>query len=241
MHCKICGALPKALARRTWRPSGTAGAVVGTAAAPCYHSQDMATGNPPSALLSIPFGDAAPDDAALLARVAAGSREALADLYQRHAPVLLGLGMRLLSHRRDAEDTLHDVFLEAWRCAADYKPDRAPVRAWLMLRMRSRCLDRLRSADRRRGVSMDGTEDMEPAAAPEANPERMAVRAALDGLPSEQKRVLAMAYYQGCSAREIAERDGIPVGTVKSRTAAGLAKLRTVLMDSLEDTQEKEP
>ncbi|MEW5849935.1 MAG: sigma-70 family RNA polymerase sigma factor [Myxococcota bacterium] len=172
---------------------------------------------------------AAADDVALVAEVARGSREALAALYDRHAGVLLGLGQRMLGDRREAEDTLHDVFLEVWRAAADYDPNRAPVRAWLILRMRSRALDRLRSAERRRAVSMGGAEGWEESTRPTASVERVAIQRAMAALPAEQRRVLALGFYEGLSASEIAKREDLPIGTVKSRTAAGLSKLRAAL------------
>src|SRR5262245_29250764 len=82
------------------------------------------------------------DDERLIARAVGGSRDALAELYDRHAPLLLGLGARILGDRGLAEDVLHDVFLEAWHHAREYDPARGTVRAWLVTRMRSRSLDR---------------------------------------------------------------------------------------------------
>ena len=79
------------------------------------------------------------DDASLMQAVAAGDRAALATLYDRHAPILLALGSRIVPDRAEVEDVLHDVFLEAWRRAHRYDPRRASVRTWLAVRMRSRC------------------------------------------------------------------------------------------------------
>src|SRR5436190_20568735 len=82
------------------------------------------------------------DGARLVSAVVGGDRAALAGLYDRHAPILLALGARILGDRALAEDVLHDVFLEAWHHAAEFDGGRGTVRAWLITRMRSRCLDR---------------------------------------------------------------------------------------------------
>src|SRR5215475_8033782 len=81
------------------------------------------------------------DDVELVAAMAAGDRRALATLYERHCALLLGLAMRIVREKREAEDLLHDVFLEAWRTASDFDPKRGRVRTWLAIRMRSRALD----------------------------------------------------------------------------------------------------
>src|ERR1051325_6352773 len=85
-------------------------------------------------------------DEVLVAAMAAGDRAALATLYERHASLLLGLALRIVRERREAEDLLHDVFLEAWRAAKDFDPKRGKVRTWLAVRMRSRALDHQKSA-----------------------------------------------------------------------------------------------
>src|SRR5215207_4970336 len=85
-------------------------------------------------------------DAALVAAMARGDRDALSQLYERHSGLLLGLAMRIVRDRREAEDLLHDVFLEAWRSAKDFDPKRGRARTWLAIRMRSRALDLQKSA-----------------------------------------------------------------------------------------------
>src|SRR6476620_1576645 len=86
------------------------------------------------------------DDVRLVAAMANGDRGALAELYERHAGVLLAVGLRIVRERREAEDLLHDVLLEAWRHAKDFDPKRGRVRTWLAIRMRSRALDLQKSA-----------------------------------------------------------------------------------------------
>src|SRR5215470_9339159 len=102
-----------------------------------------------------------PDDAedeVLVAAMVAGDRAALATLYERHAPALLGLALRIVHERREAEDLLHDVFLEAWRTARDFDPKRGRARTWLAIRMRSRCLDHQKSARVSRNAGDAGLE-----------------------------------------------------------------------------------
>ncbi|HEY4059557.1 MAG TPA: sigma-70 family RNA polymerase sigma factor [Kofleriaceae bacterium] len=175
--------------------------------------------------MAVPADDAELD-AALVARMAAGDQKALSELYDRHSGILLGLAIRIVRERRDAEDLLHDVFLEAWRSAKDFDPKRGRVRTWLAIRMRSRALDLKKSARVSRNAGDAGLETMvddKPASSPDHN----AVRAALLALGPEQRKVLELAYFEGLSCSEIAERVAIPVGTVKSRIAAGLDRLRS--------------
>src|SRR5687767_7645752 len=94
---------------------------------------------------AVPDGET---DSGLVASMARGDRAALGMLYERHASRLLALLLRILGDRAEAEDLLHDVFLEAWRHAADYSTARGTVSAWLVLRARSRAIDRRRSAPR---------------------------------------------------------------------------------------------
>jgi RNA polymerase sigma-70 factor (ECF subfamily) len=170
---------------------------------------------------------AAQRDAELVAAIAAGDRKALAALYQRFAPSLMAVGQRILGDRREAEDLLHDVFLEVWRQAGQFDRARGTVRAWLLMRMRSRSLDRRKSAGFSRVVSLEERQEEVRATGDDAlAPDRSALRRALADLPEEQRLVLELGYFEGLSSTEIAARIAAPVGTVKSRVAAALAKLR---------------
>jgi RNA polymerase sigma-70 factor (ECF subfamily) len=170
-------------------------------------------------------------DAALVAAIAGGDRKALAALYQRFAPSLMAVGLRVLGDRREAEDLLHDVFLEVWRQAAQFDPARGTVRTWLVMRMRSRSLDRRKSAGFSRMVSIEEQKDevREPREDDTLAPDRQALRRALAALPEEQRTVLELGYFEGLSSTEIAARLSLAVGTVKSRVAAALGKLRSGL------------
>lgn len=168
-----------------------------------------------------------------MARLARGDQRALSALYDRYGSMMLAVGVRVLKDRRAAEDLLHDVFLEAWRQAKTYDPERGTVRGWLLMRMRSRALDRVRSAGRSKVVlSEEPTPPDAPANTPDpsAAPDRRRVREALTTLPAEQRAVLELAYFEGYSSSEIASRLDIPIGTVKSRVARGVAHLRKSLV-----------
>lgn len=174
----------------------------------------------------------APDDRALVALVAGGDQTALATLYDRFAPTMLAVGQRILGSAREAEDLVHDVFLEAWLRASYYDPARGSVRTWLMLRLRSRALDRRRSAQRDRAVGLD--ELRLPAASSGSEGEGLdarRVQAMLAGLPSDQRSVLELSYFAGRSCSEIAADLNIPIGTVKSRMSRALTHLRDALSE----------
>lgn len=171
-------------------------------------------------------------DAALVTALANGDRAALGELYERYSSLLLAVGVQRLGDRRDAEEVLHDVFVEAWRNADAYDPSRGTVRAWLVTRMHSRALDRRRSPAFARRAPYDDAraERISIDDDPSLVVDRGRVQAALDALPGEQRQVVELSYYAGLSSSEIAEREAVPVGTVKSRTAAALGKLRSGLL-----------
>jgi RNA polymerase sigma-70 factor (ECF subfamily) len=174
-------------------------------------------------------------DVTLISGAAGGDRDCLAALYDRYAPALLAIGRRILGDRREAEDLLHDVFIEVWRQAGDYDESRGSVRGWLLMRMRSRALDRRKSAAISKRADLpapDAVVDAHGAQGgedPTLGPDRQAVRRALEQLPAEQRQVLELGYFEGLSSSEIAERVRAPIGTVKSRVAAALTKLRAAV------------
>ena len=134
--------------------------------------------------------------------------------------------MRVLRDRREAEDLLHDVLLEVWRQAGDYDRNRGTLRTWLSIRMRSRAIDRRKSPRYSRSVSLENRDEGTASDDPSRAPDIAAVRRALTTLSDEQRVVIELGYFSGLSSSEIAKRVDIPVGTVKSRVAAALAKLR---------------
>lgn len=174
------------------------------------------------------------EDVDLVIALARGQREALGDLYDRHSGAMLGLGLKLLRDRGEAEEILHDVFLEAWQRAGDFDPSRGSVRAWLMLRMRSRSLDRIKSHGRSRTLAVgDDLERVVGSAPSEAGiaTDAMRVPGALAALPPDQRAVLELGYFGGLTCAEMSEQLGVPIGTVKSRVHAAMKKLRAVFSD----------
>lgn len=170
------------------------------------------------------------DDVSVIREAARGEIKALATLYDRYAGLLLSMAHRMLGDKTVAEDLVQDVFMEAWRRAHAFDPSRGSVRTWLLVRLRSRALDRLRSAQHRREVAVDEPRDVVVAGEdPELSPDRALVRQALSQLPEDQRLVIELSYFQGLSSSEIAEQMGSPIGTVKSRTAAALGKLRAAM------------
>ncbi len=169
-------------------------------------------------------------DRELITSITAGNRNAFAALYDRYAAQMLALALRILQSRGDAEDLLHDVFLEVWRQAKNYDPTRGAVRTWLLLRVRSRAIDRLRTLAKARNHAMaesfnesDSTSEMDH---PNHASDRHHARQALKGLSEVQRIVVELSYFEGLTCTEIARRCGIPVGTVKSRLFAAMKKLR---------------
>lgn len=140
---------------------------------------------------------------------------------------------RLLGSAVEAEDLVHDVFLEAWRHAAEYDAQRASVRAWLLVRTRSRALDRRKSAGVARTVAVADLAERAAGAPSDASlaPDHARMRRELQALPEEQQRVILLGYFEGLSSSEIATRLGIPIGTVKSRVAAAMSRLRSALSE----------
>jgi RNA polymerase sigma-70 factor (ECF subfamily) len=174
-------------------------------------------------------------DEALVRAIANGDTRALSALYDRHAPLMLGLARRIVGGKPEAEDIVHDVFVEAWRRAADYDESRGSVKAWLLLRTRSRAIDFRKSAGVARTVPTGDSAWLASLADPRADdseaPDRARVRRVLAQLNVEQREVLVLGYFEGLSSSEIASKIGIPIGTVKSRVAAALSALRQALAD----------
>lgn len=180
-------------------------------------------------------------DVHLLRKIAAGCGESLAAFYDRHASIVLGLLCRMLGDRSAAEEVLQEVFLQVWREARRYDPDRSSPRGWLLLLARSRALDRHRgTAARRRREDESARTDATRAVAPlgtrrlEHDESRRRIGAALGRLPAEQRRVIELAFYEDLTQTQIAERLGAPLGTVKSRALLGMRKLREMLWEGEE-------
>lgn len=171
---------------------------------------------------------------ALVERMGRGDRDALEQLFRSFSPRLLALGLRILGNPADAEEVLHEVFLEAFRRARAYDASRGSVRAWFAVRMRSRCLDRVKSNRRSPVVSRDDEHaflgdpnEMDPARSVDHGKMARALRL----LSPEQREVLFLGYFEGLSSSEMAEALELPLGTVKSRVRQALTRLREILSD----------
>lgn len=182
--------------------------------------------------MSEPTAPGEDSDPTLVSRMARGDRAALSELYARHAPRLLAITAGILRDRAEAEDVLHDVFLEAWKSAASYTEERGTVSAWLSLRARSRAIDRRRAPAHARAVSLEASGralEVDPSLEPGRMGDHERLARALSALSAEEQEVIVLGYFEGLSSSEIAERLHKPVGTVKSRTRSALGKLRGVL------------
>ncbi len=166
------------------------------------------------------------DDNALVAAVAAGDTGAFGSLYNRHASRLLGVAIAILKSRREAEDLLHDVFMELWQRAGSYDSAKGTVDYWLVLRLRSRALDRLRALKNKRSYELKAGLEPTQCSSNGEELELFEVSEAIGGLSAQQQQVLNLSYMQGYSCSEISRLTDIPVGTIKSRLQSALKKMR---------------
>jgi len=179
-------------------------------------------------------------DEALVALVARGDENALAELYDRVSRIAFGLALRVLRDERHAEDAVQEAFLQVWRNAATFRAERAKASTWILTLVHRRAVDLVRREERRQADPLDddaslgqASEQTEEAAWLRFERER--VQSALRQLPDVQREALELAYYGGFSQSELAERLGVPLGTIKSRMFAGLARLRELLDDSTQE------
>jgi RNA polymerase sigma-70 factor (ECF subfamily) len=164
---------------------------------------------------------------------------ALAELYDRYAAVALGLALKIVRDQTEAEDVVHDAFVTIVERAHQFHPERGTVAAWLITTVRNLALDRVRRRVRRAQITDDELkhEPREPPPDPEqqswVEKERALVQAALARLAPAQRETLEIAFFEGLSYPEIAERHHVALGTVKSRAARALAALRAALDGTL--------
>ncbi|HLG08514.1 MAG TPA: sigma-70 family RNA polymerase sigma factor [Gaiellaceae bacterium] len=180
-------------------------------------------------------------DEALVALVARGDEAALAELYDRMGRIAYGLALRVLRDERYAEDAVQEAFLAVWRTAAAFRAERAKASTWILTLVHRRAVDLVRREERRRAEPLADEQSSagETALATDEAAwlrfERERVQAALGQLPDVQREAIELAYYGGFSQSELAERLGVPLGTIKSRMFAGLARLRELLDDSAQE------
>jgi RNA polymerase sigma factor (sigma-70 family) len=173
-------------------------------------------------------------DEALVALVARGDEDALAELYDRYGRTAYGLARRILRDGALAEDAVQEALLALWRTAHRFVPERARASTWLLTLVHRRAVDTVRREQRRRAEPLDGAPEPAGAGADDdalLRFERERVQAALAQLPDTQREALELAYFGGFTQAELADRLGQPLGTIKSRMFSGLRRLAELLGD----------
>ena len=173
-----------------------------------------------------------PSDEQVLEAVGRGDDDALGELYDRFGRPAFRLAFRILRDRALAEDAVQEAFLAVWRSADAYRRERAKPSTWILTVVHRRAVDLVRREERRRGEPLESAPEPTSGPADEdvaLRDRRAAVQAALTELPGEQRQALELAYYGGLTQSELAERLGVPLGTIKSRMFAGLGRLRELL------------
>jgi RNA polymerase sigma-70 factor (ECF subfamily) len=173
-------------------------------------------------------------DGELIQRTSDGDEAAYETLYRRYARSVFGLALRRLGDRGRAEDAVQETFVSIWRSASTYRPERGPGAPWLYGVARNAIVDRSR-------VRNEPPAEHPDEAAVEASPEEQAEAAwirwrlhrALETLPEREREVIALAYWSDLSQSEVAQRLGIPLGTVKTRTRSALQHLAEILEGEL--------
>ncbi|HZT54509.1 MAG TPA: sigma-70 family RNA polymerase sigma factor [Gaiellaceae bacterium] len=190
-------------------------------------------------LRAVPAEGGAPSldasDAELLARVGARDRAAFELLYRRYVRPVFGLALRRLGDRGLAEDAVQEAFAAIWRSAATYRPDRGAAGGWLYAVARNAIVDRARRSGPAAAAELPELAALEAGPAEHAEQADVAwrVHRALEELQPREREVIELAYWSGMSQSEVAAYLGLPLGTVKTRTRSGLARLAAVLEGEL--------
>src|ERR1043165_9007670 len=176
-----------------------------------------------------------PTDAGLMARVAVGDERALQMVYERYSPLVYGLARRVTASTAHAEEITQEVFVYVWQNPERFDADRGTLRAFLGALTHRRAVDEVRRNSRRNaredrvGSDASNTTTFEIGDDLERSQLAERVRAAVSSLPDEQREAVLLAYFGGCTFRQVAERLDIPEGTAKSRLRLGLGKLAVLL------------
>jgi RNA polymerase sigma-70 factor, ECF subfamily len=178
-------------------------------------------------------------DVTLLHRVVAHEAAAIGELYDRHSGLLFGLILRILRNTSEAEEVLQDVFLQVWKRAETFRADLGTPVGWLVRIARNRAIDRLRANTlNSRTLEMPSPSPIEsPEARAALTEQQRALGRALDALSAEERKLLEHAYYLGFTQSELAERFGLPLGTVKTRIRSALTTLRRELQHVMADAR----
>ncbi len=174
--------------------------------------------------------NAIPSDLALVTAIRSGNQDAMATLYDRYSSIVYAVSLRVLQDTGAAEDVLQDIFMRLWRNPGAFDASRGNMAAWLAVIARNRAIDALRKRHPQDNIE-NVVVSVQPDLASDAERARAMekIRGALQAMPSPQRSVLELAYFEGLTHSEIAEKTGEPLGTVKTRIRAGLISLRKVL------------
>jgi RNA polymerase sigma factor (sigma-70 family) len=171
---------------------------------------------------------------ALLAAVQGGDQGALAQLYDQYSDALFGTILKIVGTRDQAEEVLQDTFVKIWRSAATYDPSKGRTFTWMLNIARNTAIDLVRTTQFRSAQQIQGIDKHVHRLGSDeerSRSENLGMDTVLSRLKPEHRELIDMAYYQGYSQQEIADRTGLALGTVKSRTRAALQQLREALMD----------
>ena len=170
------------------------------------------------------------DDGQLLARIQRGDEQAMAVLYDRYSRVVYSVALRVLRDAASAEDVLQEIFMQIWRHPDSFTATRGSFGGWLSVVARNRSIDKLRQ--RRHTVDVDDVVvESQMGVTPHFDRDRLAqqARSALTRVSADQQQAIQMAFFEGLTHTEIAERTGIPLGTVKTRIRSAIASLRKAM------------
>lgn len=173
------------------------------------------------------------EDQNLIRGIADRDREAFAHFFDRHSARVLGLLVKMLGQRGEAEDVLQETFLQVWNRANRYNPERSNPVVWLVMIARSRAIDHIR---RRKGnaIPVALEELAEPKVSRNGHGDlAKRARVALKELPEEQRYAIGLAFFCGLTHERVAEHQSIPLGTAKTRIRRGVHRLREILDESL--------
>ena len=178
----------------------------------------------------------------LMSKVAAGDQKAFAELTERYSALIFSTAFKVLNHYEDTEDVMNEVLTTIWKKADTYHSKKGSLVTWICTTARNRAIDRVRSVQRRSAL-YDRFEDKIKGEAPEArstgreklykSDARQVLQSAVVSLSPEQREVIELAYFEGLTQKQIAERIDSPLGTVKARIRRGVERLRVSINDRL--------
>lgn len=173
------------------------------------------------------------EDYELVQKVTKGDREAFISLYDRHASRVYALALRMVGEQMAAEEVVQDTFMKLWTRANTFSPKKGALLTWLLTIARRTALDRIRLENRRPefGSPVDPEDTWRLSPDPNSQTEESRWRSlyfALHDLPTEQREVIELAYYQGMSQSQISDYLSVPLGTIKTRIRLGMEKLRQI-------------